>query len=324
MIKIKSPSIIFCHYGISNYLKITLLSAKLSNPHKNIILLGDFHNEILAKEIGINHVYFNQFDSTESVIDFNRKFLFVAGSSHGRMDWTKFVFLRWFYVNEFVKQKKIDSFWHFDSDNLIVANLSQFEPGFSQFDNTEQCGGICINGFISSSQITQLYTKHIIDLFNDIDYLNEQKVKCEKNPSFAFTEMAAYNNFKKKYNLNTTRLHCLECDNTFDDCLASADDMEQSIELYNGYKIKSIYIGNQNQFYFKHAVSKKYIKVNSFNLSWMPYFLIFRIFALFCRSKFIFSKSHKSEFHKIDFNSYSFLNKVFDKILYKLIKLKFC
>ena len=319
----KNSPIIFCHFGVSNYLKITLLSARISNPKKKIYLLGDIENEYLAKEIGINHFYFNQFDSTESVIEFNRKFQFVAGMSHGRLEWTKFVFLRWFYVNEFVIQNNIDSFWHFDSDNLIITDLSQFELGFSYFDNTEQCGGICINGFITSNRITQQYTRHIIDLFSDSDYINEQKLKCEKNPSFAFTEMAAYNNFKKKYNLNTTRLHCLECDNTFDDCLASADDMEQSDEVYNGYKIKSIYLGNQNQFYFKHAVSKKYIKVNSFNLSWMPYFLIFRLFALFCRSKFFLVQSTRAEFHKVDFKSYSFLNRLLDKIVYKLIKLKF-
>ena len=315
--------IIFCHFGVSNYLRITLLSAKISNPNKKIYLLGDYENEYLAKGIGINHIYFNQFESAVSITEFNNKFQFVAGISHGRLEWTKFVFIRWFYVNEFIMQNNIHSFWHFDSDNLIVADLSQFESRFSQFDNTEQCGGICINGYISTSQITQLYTKHIIDLFNDIDFLNEQKIKCENNSSFAFTEMAAYNHFKIKYNLNTTRLNCFECGDTFDDCLASSDNMEQSIELYNGYKIKSIYIGSQNQFYFKHAVSKKYIKVNSFNLSWMPYLLIFRLFALFCRSKLSFVKSQKSEFHKIDFNSYSFQSKLFDRFVYKLVKLFF-
>jgi hypothetical protein len=311
----KSAPIVFCHYGISTYLKLTLLSAKISNPQKKIILLGDFKNKSLAKEIGINHIYFNQYDSNDSIIEFNSKFQFIAGKSHGRLEWTKFVFLRWFYVNEYILQNKIDSFWHIDSDNLIVSDLSQFEYKFSQFDNTEQCGGNCINGFIPSSKIIQLYTKHMIDLFDDVEYLNKQKIKCINNPSFAYTEMAAYNHFKITHNLNTKRLHCHECESTFDDCLASDDGMEQSKELYNGYKIKSIYIGIKNDFYFKHEESNKFIKINSFNLSWMPYFLIFRLFVLFGRSKFIFFSLRKSDYYKIHFKSYSILNIFIDKIV---------
>jgi hypothetical protein len=316
--------IIFCHFGISNYLKITLLSAKISNPQKNIFLLGDVENINLAHEIGINHILFSQFDSYQSVLEFNKQFKFIGGTSHGRLEWTKFVFLRWFYVNEFIIENNIESFWHFDSDNLIVSDLSQFEPIFSKFDNTEQCGGICINGFISSSKIIQLYTKHIIDLFNDVEYLNEQKIKCINNPSFAYTEMAAYNHFKKTHNLNTKRLHCLECDSTFDDCLASADGMEQSKDLYNGYKIKSIYIDKRNDFYFRDLVSNRFIKINSLNLSWMPYIVIFRLFALFGRSKYRFLRLRKSNYYKIDLKSYSILNRFIDKFVYKLIKFKYC
>ena len=319
--------VIFCHYGITNYLELTLLAAKISNPKKNVFLLGDKSNLSLAKKVGVTHIDFNQFDSFNSVLSFNSNFKFIAGKKHGRSEWTKFVFLRWFYVNEFVIKNNIKSFWHFDSDNLIVSDLSQLEERFILFDNTEQCNGICLNGFISSNKITQLYTKHIIDLFNDDKYIDEQKLKCVNNPSFAFTEMAAYNDFKKKYNLNTKRLHCEECENTFDDCLASSDGMEQSNELYNGYIIKSIYMDRKNLFYFKNQQNKKYIKVNSFNLSWMPYSLILRLFCLFCRSKFPyfipFFNFRNRNYIKVELKSYSLLDRLLDKFVSKIIKLKY-
>ena len=315
----KIAPIIFCHYGISNYLRYTLFAAKLSNPQKNIYLLGDINNQKLAMEFGINHIIFSQFDSTQSIIDFNKNFKFISGELHGRFEWTKFVFLRWFYINEFVSKNNINSFWHFDSDNLIVSDLSKFEKNFSVYDNTEQCSGICMNGFISSNKITQLYTKHIIHLFNDIEYINDQKLKCVNNPTFAFTEMAAYINFKRVYKLKTTRLHCAECENTFDDCLASSDDMEQFSELYNGYKIKSIYIDRKFNFYFKNLKFKNYIKVNSFNLSWMPNSLIMRLFCMFYRSKIIlffpFFKLRKHNYYKLDFTNYPLFDRVIDKFL---------
>jgi hypothetical protein len=233
--------------------------------------------------------------------------------------------LRWFYINEFIIKNNIESFWHFDSDNLIVSDLSLFEQKFSAFDNTEQCSGICINGFISSSHIIQLYTKHIIDLFNDNDYVNQQIIKCKNNPSFAFTEMAAYNNFKKTYRTNPIRLNCIECENTFDDCLASSDGMEQTMDLYNGYQIKSIYINRESNFFFKHLISQKYIRVNSFNLSWMPFSLIVRLFLIFCRYRFMsflpLFKFRKNDHSKIDFITYSLLDRIIDNIILLIIKL---
>ena len=318
--------IIFCHYGMSNYLRYTLLSSKLSNPDKNIYLIGDEENEKLCHEIGVKHVKFSQFYNSQLVLKFHESFRFISGKKHGREEWTKFVFLRWFYICEFIYLYEIESFWHFDSDNLIISDLFQKELYFNKFDNTEQCGGICMNGYISSKKITQMYVHHILGLFNDYDFLNIQKEKCEKNENLAFTEMAAYNHFKKVVKINTVRLNNFDNGDTFDDCIAFEDGMVHTKEKFNGYTIKEIYINENNDFFFKLNSTQEYIKVNSINLSWMPLSVILRLFFMFCRCKIpllrIFRKVFKKSYQKINFNSYSYYEKIIDKLAYKYIKLK--
>ena len=322
-----SSPIVFCHYGISNYLEYTLYAAKLTNPQKIIYLLGDLSNLKVAKKVGVVHINFKHFDFTKSVIEFNNNFKFIAGSKHGRYDWTKFVFLRWFYINEFIHQNQINSFWHFDSDNFILTDLSEKEIIFKQYDNTEQCGGICLNGFISSRKITHLYTKHIIDLFINDDYLNIQRDKCQMHDNFAFTEMAAYNDFKKIYKINSILLNNVEYGDTFDDCLACPDGMIQTNETYNDYNIKEIYLNRNNEIFFKMISSNKFIKVNSINLSWLPFSIIIRIFYLILRQRVqilkYFNFARKSEYSKVNFLHYSFFDKIFDKLVFHYIKLKY-
>lgn len=318
--------IVFCHYGNSNYLEYTLLLAKYYNSGKNIYLLGDRSNQHIAQRSGILHIPFEKYDNCASILDFKNKFRFIAGKKHGRGEWTQFVFLRWFYVREFLNENNIDSFWHFDSDNFIAIDLSDKEKYFQGFDNTEQCSGICLNGYISSSKIVTSYTNHILDLFCDHDYIKRQMLKCDENETFAFTEMAAYNDFKKKYQLKTVRLNENKFNDTFDDCLAMADDMELGNSSYNNHKIKVIYIGSQNQLYFKCATSNRYIKVNSLNLSWMPFFVIRRAFYLILRKDFSFwslIKSSKSdEYFKVDFNHYPFSEKLLDRYISLIFKIK--
>jgi hypothetical protein len=317
--------IIFCHYGNSNYLEYTLKAAKINNPKKEIYLLGDISNLSIANKIGISHILFNKYDKTETILDFNKKFRFIAGNSHGRSEWTKFVFLRWFYINEFILQNGIDSFWHFDSDNIIAVDLSVKEIFFKKYDNTEQCGGICLNGFISSSSITQLYIKHILDLFSDEEYLGIQKMKCLNNENFAFTEMAAYNSFKKLHKLNTIRFNNLEYDDTFDDCIAMSDGMEQTIEKFNNYHIKEIYFNKKNELFFRMINSDRFIKVNSINHSWMPFYVISQLFYLSLRKKIKFLRFlnifRKNEYSKINLLHYSIYDKLINKII--IISLKF-
>lgn len=269
--KVKNEKcILFCHYGNSPYLIYTLKQVKLTNPESRIILLGDEENKKLARKVNIEHYYFKDFDNSDEILKFEEVYQHVAGIKHKKENWTKFVFKRWFYIHNFIKKNNIDSFWHFDSDNMILSNLEQQVHKFKDYDCTEQCSGICMNGYISSFKVVDGYVKKINDLFIDEDYLNEQKIDFIRNPEFAFTEMRAYLAYKKQEKIKSIRLNKIIDEESFDDCIC----FKQGYEIYDaplgGRYLKKIYKDNYGNFYCFHIDSSKYIKMNSLNLSWVP------------------------------------------------------
>ena len=65
---------------------------------------------------------------------------------HGRHEWTRFVFRRWFLMHNYLRANGVRRFWNFDSDTLILTRLSAQEHKFATVGATEQCSGICMNG----------------------------------------------------------------------------------------------------------------------------------------------------------------------------------
>ena len=53
-----SAPIIFCHYSNSKYLPYVLEAARITNPDKNIVFLGDSYNQWLKNAKNIQHYYF--------------------------------------------------------------------------------------------------------------------------------------------------------------------------------------------------------------------------------------------------------------------------
>ncbi|NEW78267.1 MAG: hypothetical protein GZ086_02340 [Gelidibacter sp.] len=280
--KIKDKKcILFCHYGNSSYLNYILKQVKLTNPESRVILLGDENNNRIARKTGVEHYYFKDYDNSDEILNFEKVYHHVAGVKHKKEFWTKFVFKRWFYIHNFIKKNNINSFWHFDSDNMILSNLDKQESKFKDFDCTEQCNGICMNGYITSFQVVDGYVNKINNLFIDKDYLNEQKLDFERNPDYAFTEMRAYKAYKEQENIKSIRLNKIIDNESFDDCICQ----EHGYEMYNtplgGRYLKKIYFDNYGNFYCYHISSSKYIKMNSLNLSWVPTSLFKLIFRKF-------------------------------------------
>ena len=197
---ITSP-IIFIHYGNTPYLEYTLRLARYHNPNKRVILLGDESNAWL-KKIDIEHYLFADFARSTEVDKFNQVYKFIAGEKKRKPEWTKFVFLRWFYIYNFIREYGIKQFWTFDSDTLILADLSTWEGVFIKFDCTTQCRGSCLNGFVASQEVVKKYVEKINELFERVDYLNEQKEEMKRDPNWAFTEMRAFDTYKKEERLN--------------------------------------------------------------------------------------------------------------------------
>ena len=148
--------IIFCHYGNTEYLKYSLKCAKFNNPGCEIFLLGDQYNKIAAEKCGITHVFFNDLNYGNEIRLFDAIYKLIQGRLHEHMrggrDWVKFVFKRWFFTYNFISRRNTEAFWHFDSDNMILDDLERHKEKFRRYDCTEQCGGMCMNGYVTSHE----------------------------------------------------------------------------------------------------------------------------------------------------------------------------
>lgn len=261
--------VIFIHYGNSAYLKYTLLSAKLFNNDKRVILLGDQSN-LHYKQIGIEHYEFSDYATGPEIELFYKVYQFIAGKDHSRPEWTNFVLRRWFMLYNFIFVHKIEKFWTFDSDTLILYRLSDHEHKFIDYDSTEQCIGKCMNGFITNIKVVKGYIDKINELFQRKDYLVKQSKDFESYPDFAFTEMRAYLTYKEESNINSIRLSTIINQETFDDCICIPEDMETYDNKLNGQIVKKIYMALDGHIFTFHLLTKKFVKLNTINLSWVP------------------------------------------------------
>jgi hypothetical protein len=153
---------------------------------------------------------------------------------------------------------------------MILSDLNKQEHKFVDFDCTEQCNGICMNGYISSFQVVNGYINKIIELFKDEDYLDEQKKDFVVNPDYAFTEMRAYKAYREQENIKSIRLNTIIDNESFDDCICQEHGYETYSSVLNNQYLKKIYVDANANFYCYHTESSKYIKMNSLNLSWVP------------------------------------------------------
>ena len=210
---------------------------------------------------------------------FDKFYRLIQGERHkhinqrkGGKDWVNFVFKRWFYVYNFIISQGIDKFWHFDSDTMILVPLASHEEKFQAYHCTEQCNGMCINGYISSSKVVGDYINKINNLFQDNKFLaKQQKEFDEINPSFAFTEMRAYQEFKKSLGtqLRTMRLNTVIGGSIFDDCICQEHNMEMEIFIdqnQKNIKIKKIYCTQDGNFYGYNNEVNDFVRLNSLNL----------------------------------------------------------
>jgi len=262
--------IIFCHYGNSGYLYYTLKQVRLTNPRARVVLLGDEANRKIALKAGAEHYRFEDFGDTDEGQEFENVYQHVAGEEHGKEFWTKFVFRRWFYVHGFLKQQGIRKFWHFDSDNMILVDLEKQENKFRDYDCTEQCGGMCMNGFISSFEVVDGYVKKINELFKDEAYLDKQRQDFIEYPKYAFTEMRAYATYKEQENVKSIQLSAIIDNECFDDCICQEDGFLRYARPVKKRLLKKLFLDAEGHFNCYHSESKTYIKMNSLNLSWVP------------------------------------------------------
>lgn len=269
-----SAPIIFCHYGNrSKYLPYILEAAKRTNADKEIILLGDEENRWLGKRLGIAFHLFEGFSSSAEIKEFDRVYRLVEGVRHGsirgKRDWVNFVFRRWFHIHEFVRQYEINHFWHFDSDNMIMEPLQPYEAAFSPYDCTEQCGGSCLNGYIRDVSVVKEYLDQICALFVDQDFMGQVQNEMLDNPVWAFTEMRAFVEFKRRMNPNVWHAREPLMGATFDDCICQSHGVEMEFSECIGKEIKKVYLTDRGCFVYDEKWATT-MRIPVLNLSWVP------------------------------------------------------
>lgn len=265
--------IIFIHYGYSAYLESSLASATPTNPEATRIFLGDIDNRSVALRHGWKHWDFSDFDSSKLSF-FREIYRPIFGSKHNNVqngkDWLKFVFERWFLMEQFCADQGIERFLSFDSDTFIAADLSLFVERLSELDCTSQCDGNCLNGYVTTSALRN-YTTHINHLFLDCDFLATQKKTIDReNPCWAFTEMGAYAHFKTRSDkLSAPHLENLFEGWWFDDALAEDDGFETDLMPLSGKRaVKRIEFVNSG--FIGHHKQLGIRRFATLNFSWLP------------------------------------------------------
>ena len=240
--------LVFTHYGNPDYLAFTLAQAKASNPERRCILLGDDLNQEVARSAGWEHVEYRELCSSKRDA-FNARFVWIQGTSHnpvkGGEDWLRFVSERFFCIETFLISEKINSFWHFDSDTMILHDLSKYEQVLAEsgLDAFTLCNNACPSGYIRTRLISAFCSSMVED-YEDKNFVRTSQMKFRSlAPSHAFTEMMAFCRFREKASLRTAQLSSFFSGQGvwFDDCICQ----DHGFQLVNapklGKQIKNLY-----------------------------------------------------------------------------------
>jgi len=278
----KKNPIIYIHYGYSKYLPYIFKCAKISNPDTDVILLGDPSNKKVAEDCGLIHFSLKDFDFGEDLKTFDRVYELIATShfdayKHGE-DWNKFVFRKWFILYNFLTKQGIERFWHFDSDNPILSDLSKLEHKFLHLDCTVQCHGHCFKGFFTNSKIIDLYVKKINEVFLRKSYIEQFKASiANQSGPASFNEMTVYEIFAREKKFNSRRLDDIIDDSTFGDIISRSNGMKME-KLPLGEDVQITHLNFDGRFFCIEEASGKLIHMHILNLSWMPIYIYDAVF----------------------------------------------
>ena len=277
--------ILFIHYGPAYYLRWTFERARISNPEKRIVLLGDATNKQFARGVA-EFIDFESLAGTQKELEFQRVFQVFQGERHrfnkanGVEFWLKFVFRRWFLIEAFLEREGIDAFWTFDSDTLVLANLCEREGHFSDFEATTQCNDQCLNGWVGSRSLVSRYTQSILDQFSDEAYLHAQRERLRANAGLSFNEMDAFAEFRRRESVKTWHGEKPIDGEIFDDALAFTEGFELAPEKVLGKTATKRLWTDGKSIFVRRAASQEFVRLLTCNMSWIPDYMWRRIMAV--------------------------------------------
>jgi hypothetical protein len=246
--------------------------------------LGDSTNKHIVRGVA-EFVDFESLGGTGKELEFQRVFQVIQGARHrfnkanGVEFWLKFVFRRWFLIEAFLEREGLDSFWTFDSDTLVLGDLSLREKRFADFEATAQCKNQCLNGWIGSRELVSRYTQSILNQFSDEAYLQAQREKLNVHAGLSFNEMDAFAEFRRRDSVKTWHGEKSINGEIFDDALAFTEGFEAAPQKVLGKTAIKKFWSDGRHIYAKHLGSGKFVRLLTCNMSWMPYFMWRRVMA---------------------------------------------
>jgi len=270
--KTYSDRIIFTHYGRSDYLLRTLECITITNPESQRVLIGDDDNKCLALSAGWEHIHLDAI-SSDLRTRFNAVYRQVQGIKHNPLkngkDWLRYVFERWFVVAGYCRAEGIRQFWHFDSDVMVVEDLTRFGDDLRQnkIVFTRQCNDTCLNGFVSSS-VVEDFCEYMIRLFNNPALLESQQLEFDTlHPDFAFTEMRAFDMYSKVTGYQGCHLEQAINGWWFDDCICQDDGFAMKRLGHFGECVKRVHFDGSR--FYGHRRGER-VNYAAINCSWVP------------------------------------------------------
>lgn len=275
-----SAPIIYTHYGVCGYLPTVLRQNRRSNPEKCCILIGDESNRGLAERNGWCHIDMDEIVSPRRD-QFNATFRWIQGREHGpvkgRRDWLRYVFERFFIIEQVLQSLWEDDFdrqvfWHFDSDTMILGDLLPFDKlrDRNSLDCTTLCNGICPSGLVRG-RLLRRYCDYILEIFSDNRALIEEQAKYDHGPpGHAFTEIVVFARLCEQGAVRAARLgQLVESQGYwFDDCICQGEGgFSMAYGEIAGCTIKDLRKCGQKVVCWKENTELTFVTVNC---SWVP------------------------------------------------------
>jgi hypothetical protein len=214
--------IVFIHIDDSDYLKLTLAQAKLSNPDAKIYLIGDEYNDNYAF---VSHNNIKNYSSEAEL--FSKIYKHHSTNSY---DGELFCFKRWFVLKEFMEHNSIQQCLYLDSDVLLYADIEKEYRKYSDCVFTLSYNyGLGFN-IINDLRILNEFCDFIVKCFISQSFY--QSLVAKAGPHGAVCDMLVFNKYQERtpYKIGDISLTVDQTKHDANINLSEGFDMEKGIK----------------------------------------------------------------------------------------------
>jgi hypothetical protein len=256
----KDTQIVFVHKGFSWYLPHVLNQAKYASPNSKVVLLGTPGHPFNASDIQVENI-----DDLESQ-DMAKFIHSYRHMSPNLQAFEMMCFLRWFYLLEYMRQNKVQSVLHLDSDVLLYSSIDTISDVYS--DVVEDCAYSILERSYNASDLFMNASAHIsywtIEKLEEFCYF---AIDSFQNPDI----LVQYENKWNRYR-NSQSIDGVSDMTTFYWFWEKAKDSIANFVVDNNYNVFDLNMSQATNYYeneYKFSQGKKVVKL----IDKHPYFM---------------------------------------------------